>query len=85
MSTNAAYRIETIETARPPRDVNEGRWCRYVLSNDQSRVVGRFRGTLKQTRRNAEQLVRKLNDRSRSKKSPWALRSRKRSAGKSKT
>ena len=77
MNVASPYKVETIETCRAPRGVAEGNWCRYVVANSQSRIVGRFRGSITQTRRNAETLADGLNRRQRSGKSPWTLRGRK--------
>jgi hypothetical protein len=71
------YQVETVETCRAPSGLAEDNWCRYILTNSQSRVVGRYRGTLKQTRRNAETLADQLNNRLRKGYSPWAARGRK--------
>jgi hypothetical protein len=71
------YKVETIETCRAPRDIAEGDWCRYVVANSQSRIVGRYRGSLSQTRRKAQTLADGLNSRLRNGGSPWAPRGRK--------
>jgi hypothetical protein len=70
------FRVETVETANTPRGMAPGRWCRYVVANGRSRVVGRYCGTLAQTRRNAERLAKNLNDRAKSGKSVWMPRTR---------
>ncbi len=69
------YHVETVETAATPRGSVEGGWCRYVVASQRSRIVGRFHGTLAQTRRNAEHLVKNLNSRLQSGKTPWTPRS----------
>lgn len=71
------YQIETVETCRTPRGLAHDDWCRYVLTNNQSRVVGRYRGSLAQTRRNAKAVAEKLNRRLSNGYSPWAAKSRK--------
>lgn len=70
------FHVETVETANPPRGMPKGRWCRYVVANERSRVVGRYAGTLAQTRRNAERLAKNLNERAKSGKSVWMPRTR---------
>ena len=85
MNETTPYKVETIEACRAPRGVAEGDWCRYVLANNQSRIVGRFRGSLSQTRRNAESLADGQNSRVRNGKSPWTVRGRKRTSKKAKT
>ena len=70
------FHVEAVETSSAPRGVTPGEWCRYVVANDQSRIVGRYRGTLRQARRNAERLVKQLNERKRSGKAPWIPRAR---------
>ena len=76
MNAANVYKVESIETCRAPRGISEGDWCRYVVANDQSRIVGRYCGSLTQTRHNAETLAAGLNSRARSGKSAWALRGR---------
>lgn len=73
------FHVEAVEAASPPSDTVETGWCRYVVANERSRIVGRFRGTLVQTRRNAEDLVQGLNGRLRSGKAPGTAQSRGRS------
>ena len=70
------YRVETVEASKAPRGITQGEWCRYVISSEQSRIVGRYCGTLSKARRNAETLARSLNERRRSGKSPWTPRGR---------
>lgn len=77
MHTAEPYQIETVETCRAPRGHTQDDWCRYVLANNQSRVVGRFRGSLSQTRRNAKAVADKLNRRLLNGYSPWAAKSSK--------
>jgi len=77
MHSASPYHVKSVETCRAPSGLAEDNWCRYVLTNSQSRVVGRYRGSLKQTRRNAETLADKLNNRLRKGYSPWATRGRK--------
>ncbi len=74
------YRVESVEAASTPRDSGPGEWCRYVVANARSRIVGRYRGTLVQARRNAERLAKGLNERAQSGKSPWVPRGRARGA-----
>jgi hypothetical protein len=82
MSTADVFHVETVETSTTPRGVTQGEWCRYVVANEHSRIVGRYCGTLRQARRNAERLAKQLNERKRSGKSPWVPRAR---AGKAAT
>jgi hypothetical protein len=74
MDTTDMFHVDLVESSPAPRDMPAGKWCRYVISNGRSRVVGRFRGTLAQTRRNAEQLVDSINERALSGRSVWAAR-----------
>jgi hypothetical protein len=74
--TPDVYRVETVETSKAPRGVAKGEWCRYVVANTRSRIVGRYQGTLVQARRNAERLAKGLNERASSGKSPWVPRGR---------
>jgi hypothetical protein len=76
MKTPDVYRVESVETSKTPGSTNKSEWCRYVVANERSRIVGRYRGTLVQARRNAEQLAKGLNERARSGKSPWVPRGR---------
>jgi hypothetical protein len=85
MQAVSPYQIETIESCRTPRGHADDDWCRYILANSQSRVVGRFRGSLSQTRRNAQTLTEKLNRRLLNGYSPWAAQSRKSKKLKAKT
>lgn len=84
MNTVSPYKVETIETCVAPRRIGEGKWCRYVVANNQSRIVGRYCGSLSQTRRNAETLADRLNSRVFNGKSPWAPQGRKTSGRKKK-
>jgi hypothetical protein len=84
MNVANPYQVETIETCQAPRGIAKGEWCRYVVANNQSRIVGRYRGSLSQTRRNAETLADGVNSRIRSGKSTWA-RGRNRKSEKAKT
>lgn len=77
------FRVETVETtaapvgleeAAEPKASTKGSWCRYVITNRSSRVVGRYRGTLAQTRRNAEELATSFNERASSNRSVWSPR-----------
>ena len=77
MQAVSPYQVETVETCRTPRGHAQDDWCRYILANSQSRVVGRYRGSLSQTRRNAQSLADKLNRRLTNGYSPWAAQSRK--------
>lgn len=82
MNPANSYEVKTIESCRAPRGIAEGEWCRYVLANNQSRIVGRYRGSISQTRRKAETLADGLNHRVRKGSSPWAPRGRKRTTAK---
>jgi hypothetical protein len=77
------FHVETVETTATPAGMEQGSWCRYVVASRRSRVVGRYRGTLAQTRRNAEQLASSINERARDSRSAWAPRTqtRKKSRG----
>jgi hypothetical protein len=77
MHSATPYQIETVETCSTPRGHAKDDWCRYILANSQSRVVGRYRGSLSQTRQNAQALADKLNRRLLNGYSPWATQSRK--------
>jgi len=74
MNTPLVFRVEIVEPAKPPRGITQGEWCRYVLSNEQSQIVGKYRGSLQQTRHNAETLANHLNDRARTGKAPGIAR-----------
>jgi hypothetical protein len=74
MDATDMFHVDVVESASAPSDLPPGSWCRYVISNRTSRVVGRFRGTLAQTRRNAEQLANSINERAVSGRSVWAAR-----------
>ena len=74
MNEADVYHVEAVETANAPRGDADGAWCRYIVANEKSRIVGRFRGTITQTRRNAEHLVEGLNSRLRTGKAPWTPR-----------
>jgi hypothetical protein len=76
MKTTDVYRVETVEVSGAPRGSSPGEWCRYVVANQRSRIVGRYRGTLVQARRNAERLAKGLNERAKTGKSPWVPRGR---------
>ena len=74
MDATDMFHVDVVESTEPPNESLAGSWCRYVISNRSSRVVGRYRGTLAQTRRNAEQLARSINERASSNRSVWAAR-----------
>lgn len=74
MNSADLFRVETVETTTPPAGLEQDSWCRYVVANRSSRVVGRYRGTLAQTRRNAEKLATSINERARNNRSVWAPR-----------
>jgi len=74
MDATDMFHVDVVESSPTPSDMPAGNWCRYVISNRTSRVVGRFRGTLAQTRRNAEQLAESINERALSGRSVWAAR-----------
>lgn len=86
MKTTDLFRVETVETTTAPAGMESGSWCRYVITSRRSRVVGRYRGTLAQTRRNAEQLATSINERALGIRSAWAPRpqGRPKKAGKQK-
>ncbi len=64
------FHVETVEIASEPQDNADAGWCRYVVSSERSRIVGRCRGTLTHPRRSAEHLVTGLNDRLKTGKVP---------------
>lgn len=74
MDATEMFHVDVVESSTPPSDMPAGNWCRYVISNNTSKVVGRFRGTLAQTRNNAEQLARSINERAQTGRSVWAAR-----------
>jgi hypothetical protein len=78
MSTADVFHVESVEPCAVPRGITQGDWCRYVVSGGSARIVGRYRGSLPQARKNAEGFVRSLNDRASNKKSVWAPRARSR-------
>jgi hypothetical protein len=78
MNPTQVFHVEAVETCPPPRGVEQGEWYRYVVASDSTRVVGRYRGSLRQAKRNAETLASDINDRARTGKSPWIPRGRKR-------
>jgi hypothetical protein len=78
MSASHVYHVESVEPCAVPCGVRTGDWCRYVVSGAGARIVGRYRGSLPQARKNAEGFVRDLNDRASSKKSVWAPSGRRR-------
>jgi hypothetical protein len=57
------FHVETVEEAGAPAGMPDEPWCRYVVANRRSRVVGRFQGTIEQARRNAERLASNINER----------------------
>jgi hypothetical protein len=63
MNFTDMFQVESIEKSQTPDDRDAGDWCRYVVANRRSRIVGRFRGTPAQARRNAEQLASSVNER----------------------
>ena len=83
METASLFRVEAVEITAPPvgteaidlENSADATWYRYVIANRASRVVGRFRGSLTQARRNAEQLASTFNDRLRNNTSAWSPRS----------
>lgn len=76
MNPTQIFRVETVETCPRPRGVTQGEWCRYVVASPDSRIVGRYQGSLRQAQRNAESLVSDINHRARSGKSAWIPRGR---------
>jgi hypothetical protein len=78
MNVANVYRVETVEPCDTPRGVTGGKWCRYVVTNKRSRIIGRCLGTLPQARRGAKEFADGLNDRTRNGASPWTPRRRKR-------
>ena len=79
MNSADLFHVETVESADAPAvmeaaGTEDESWCSYVIANRRSRVVGRYRGTLAQTRRNAEQLARSINERAQGTRSAWAPR-----------
>jgi hypothetical protein len=76
MEASDLFQVESIESSAAPTGMPRGAWCRYVVANRRSRVVGRYQGTLAQTRRNAERLAESINERARTGRSAWAPNSR---------
>lgn len=75
MNSTDMFRVETVESSVAPTGLPQGTWCSYVIASRRSRIVGRYQGTLAQTRRNAEQLASSFNERARNGTSAWAPRS----------
>jgi len=73
-----AFRVVTVEPCKMPNGGVDGAWCRYVVANGNSRIVGRRRGPLNQARSHAERFVGDLNDRMLSGRSVWSPRGRRR-------
>jgi hypothetical protein len=78
MNPTQRFRGETVEACPPPRGIAQGEWCRYVIASEDTRVVGRYRGSLRQAARNAETLASDINRRAESGSSPWTPRGRRR-------
>jgi hypothetical protein len=74
MNVANVYRVETVEPCDTPRGVTGGKWCRYVVTNKRSRIIGRCLATLPQARRDAKEFADGLNDRTRNGASPWSPR-----------
>ena len=82
MTAAELFHVETVETTHPPAfseslevtDAAGASWCRYVIASGNSRVVGRFRGSMAQARRNAEELATSFNERARNNRSAWSPR-----------
>lgn len=76
------FSVESVEPCNVPTGVPiKGEWCRYVVASPRSRVIGRYQGTLRQAKKNAESLVTDLNNRARGGQSPFAPRGRTRRSG----
>ena len=73
-----AFRVLNVEPCAAPRGGAGGEWCRYVVANGGSRIIGRRHGPLSQARSHAERFVGELNERLLNGRSLWATRSRKR-------
>ncbi len=80
MENSEVYHVDTVETVDTPQDVAPSKWCRYIVANARSRIVGRYRGSLPQARRNAERLAKGLNERRQTGKSPWIPSGRRKGA-----
>jgi len=76
MESGDLFRVETVEATEPPGEVTSGTWCRYVIANRRSRVVGRFRGNLSEARRNAEHLAKSINGRAGNGLTIWTSRAK---------
>lgn len=74
MNPDDFFHVETVESSTAPAGMTKGSWCRYVIRNRGSRVVGRYRGSLAEARRNAEQLAESVNERAQNNRSAWAPR-----------
>jgi hypothetical protein len=57
------FHVETVEAVGALAGMPDEPWCRYVVANRRSRVVGRFQGTIAQAQRNAERLASNINER----------------------
>jgi hypothetical protein len=79
MKTIDAFRVLAVEPCNMPNGGVDGVWCRYVVANGNSRIVGRRRGPLAQARSHAERFAGDLNDRLLNGRSLWSPRSRRRS------
>lgn len=78
MNSSDMFSVESVEPCEVPSGVGSGEWCRYVVSGPRTRIVGRFRGSPRQARKNAEGLVTDINARAATGKSPWIPRARRR-------
>jgi hypothetical protein len=76
MQIKDPFKVASVEPCDAPRRAESGKWCRYVLANGSSRVVGRYCGSLTQVRSVAQRFADGLNNRARTGKVPWAPRSR---------
>jgi hypothetical protein len=78
MNPSEVFHVETVETCTTPGNAEQDDWCRYIVASERTRVVGRYRGSLREAKRNAESLATGINDRARTGKSPWIPRGSKR-------
>jgi len=78
MKSTDLYSVQKVEPCVAPKCAADGEWHRYVVANSSSRIVGRRQAPLSLARRHAEHFAGELNERLRTGRSVWSLRSRSR-------